>query len=74
VRSVREVVGDAPWSIVTHAHPTVGALRSFRSPVAFDGVHHTATLAPPLLGADTEAVLRELEASGGTDVDVAGRP
>ena len=29
---------------------------------------------PPLLGADTEAVLRELEASGGTDVDVAGRP
>jgi crotonobetainyl-CoA:carnitine CoA-transferase CaiB-like acyl-CoA transferase len=71
VRSVREVVDDAPWSIVTHAHPTVGSLRSFRSPVAFDGVHHTATLAPPLLGADTEAVLRELDRA---DADLAERP
>jgi crotonobetainyl-CoA:carnitine CoA-transferase CaiB-like acyl-CoA transferase len=78
VRSVREVVADAPWATVTHHHPSVGALRSFRSPMAFDGRHHTAALAPPVLGADTDAVLRELDAPdvedpGGDDAPGAAR-
>ncbi|GAB3264078.1 CaiB/BaiF CoA transferase family protein [Arthrobacter pigmenti] len=40
-------------------HPTVGTLRTVGLPMRFDGVRPPLREAPPLLGAHTEAVLRE---------------
>jgi crotonobetainyl-CoA:carnitine CoA-transferase CaiB-like acyl-CoA transferase/RimJ/RimL family protein N-acetyltransferase len=60
VHTVREALDAAPWAPVDHDHATVAGLRTVRSPIAVDGRHPTAERAPPLLGADTADVLREL--------------
>ncbi len=49
-------VGDTP------------VVRTLRQPVGFDGLARTPDLPPPLLGADTDAVLRE---AGMTDAEIA---
>jgi crotonobetainyl-CoA:carnitine CoA-transferase CaiB-like acyl-CoA transferase len=41
--------------------------RTLRQPIGFDGLNTTPDLAPPLLGADTEAVLRS---AGLTDTEI----
>lgn len=41
------------------AHPTLGQLRTLAAPMRFDGVRPAVRTAPPLLGADTRAVLHE---------------
>lgn len=41
-------------------HPTVGALPAVKVPLAFHAAETAAPTAPPLLGADTQAVLRDL--------------
>ncbi|WP_162606638.1 CaiB/BaiF CoA transferase family protein [Jiangella asiatica] len=55
--------------IVTEVdHPTLGTLRTLAAPMRFDGVRPPVRDAPPLLGADTRAVLRE----SGLDDDEIG--
>jgi crotonobetainyl-CoA:carnitine CoA-transferase CaiB-like acyl-CoA transferase len=60
VRTIPEVVAASPWALVQHDHPTAGAIRTFRSPLAFDDAYLTAAAPPPLLGEQTAEVLAEL--------------
>jgi crotonobetainyl-CoA:carnitine CoA-transferase CaiB-like acyl-CoA transferase len=46
--------------IVTMPHPTIGEIRMAASPLKLGRTPPTYRLAPPLVGADTDAVLREL--------------
>ena len=64
VRSISEVFGHAPFAIQTHQHPTIGTVRTVRSPIGLDGEHPTASSAPPLLGQHSEEVLAELGYEG----------
>ena len=64
VRSISEVFGHAPFAIQTHQHPTIGTVRTVRSPIGLDGTHPTASSAPPLLGQHSEEVLAELGYEG----------
>ena len=64
VRSISEVFGHAPFAIQTHQHPTIGTVRTVRSPIGLDGAHPTASSAPPLLGQHSEEVLAELGYEG----------
>ncbi|WP_298748265.1 CaiB/BaiF CoA-transferase family protein [uncultured Serinicoccus sp.] len=45
--------------VVEVEHPTVGQLRTLAAPMRLDGVRPAVRTAPPRLGADTRAVLRE---------------
>jgi formyl-CoA transferase len=60
VRSIPQALEAAPYALVEHEHPTVGPMRTIRSPLALDGTYRTATAHPPRLGEHTRAVLEEL--------------
>jgi crotonobetainyl-CoA:carnitine CoA-transferase CaiB-like acyl-CoA transferase len=60
VRTIPEAFAHAPYAVVEHAHPTLGAVHTVRSPIGFDGAYPTAAAAPPLLGQHTAEVLDEL--------------
>ncbi len=60
VRTIPEAFAHAPYAIVEHAHPRLGAVRTVRSPIGLDGAYPTAAAAPPLLGQHTAEVLAEL--------------
>lgn len=61
VNSVREILGDphiaARGMVAGFDHPTEGRFPALRNPLRFDGFDDPATGTPPLLGADTDAVL-----------------
>ncbi|HET6172664.1 MAG TPA: CoA transferase [Gaiellales bacterium] len=60
VRTIPEAFAHAPYAVMEHAHPTLGTVRTVRSPIGVDGTYHTAAAAPPLLGQHTDEVLAEL--------------
>jgi crotonobetainyl-CoA:carnitine CoA-transferase CaiB-like acyl-CoA transferase len=60
VRTIPEAFAHAPYAVVEHAHPRLGAVRTVRSPIGLDGMYPTASAAPPLLGQHTAEVLGEL--------------
>ena len=60
VRSIPEVFEHAPFAIHEQTHPSLGIVKSVRSPIGLDGVHPTSPQPPPLLGQHTDEVLREL--------------
>jgi crotonobetainyl-CoA:carnitine CoA-transferase CaiB-like acyl-CoA transferase len=60
VRTIPEAFAHAPYAVVEHAHPRLGAVHTVRSPIGFDGSYPTAAAAPPLLGQHTAEVLDEL--------------
>ena len=63
VRSVREALADphvaARGVVAGFTHPTEGEFPALRTPLRDSGAEPPATAAPPLLGADTDAVLAE---------------
>ncbi|MFM9125557.1 MAG: CaiB/BaiF CoA transferase family protein [Actinomycetota bacterium] len=59
VRSIPEALAHSPQALVTHEHPTAGAVRTIRSPIDLDGAHLTSDRHPPLLGEHTREVLVE---------------
>jgi len=64
VNSVREILADPHMQargVVKHfQHPTAGSFPALRNPLLLDGFDNPEIGTPPLLGADTDAVLREL--------------
>ncbi len=60
VRTIPEAFAHAPYAVVEHAHPRLGAVHTVRSPIGLDGEYPTASAAPPLLGQHTAEVLEEL--------------
>jgi crotonobetainyl-CoA:carnitine CoA-transferase CaiB-like acyl-CoA transferase len=60
VRTIPEAFAHAPYAVVEHAHPRLGAVHTVRSPIGLGGEYPTATAAPPLLGQHTAEVLGEL--------------
>lgn len=74
--SVVNPVGDALESEQTRAngmieeieHPTAGLVRMLGIPYRFSGTPARVSAPPPILGADTEAVLRELAGVGDDDL------
>ena len=60
VRTIPEAFAHAPYAVVEHAHPRLGAVHTVRSPIGLDGEYPTASAAPPLLGQHTAEVLDEL--------------
>jgi crotonobetainyl-CoA:carnitine CoA-transferase CaiB-like acyl-CoA transferase len=60
VRTIPEAFAHAPYAVVEHDHPVLGAVRTVRSPIGLDGAYPTAVAAPPLLGQHTGEVLGEL--------------
>jgi formyl-CoA transferase len=61
VRTIPEAFAHAPYAVVEHDHPRLGAVRTVRSPIGLDGAYPTAVAAPPLLGQHTAEVLDELD-------------
>ena len=61
VNSVREILGDphikARGMVAGFDHPTEGHFPALRNPLRFDGFDNPSTGTPPLLGADTDAIL-----------------
>ena len=61
VNSVREILRDphikARGMVAGFDHPTEGHFPALRNPLRFDGFDDPATGTPPLLGADTDAIL-----------------
>jgi len=61
VNSVREILGDphvkARGMVAGFDHPTEGRFPALRNPLRFKGFDDPATGTPPLLGADTDAIL-----------------
>ena len=74
VRSIAEVFGHAPFAIRSHDHPTIGTVRTVRSPIGLDGRHPTASAAPPLLGQHSEEVLAELGYGGARLAELLAGP
>lgn len=64
VNSVREILDDphmrARGVVQRFEHPTEGPFPALRNPLRFDGFDDPAVGIPPLLGANTDAVLQEL--------------
>jgi crotonobetainyl-CoA:carnitine CoA-transferase CaiB-like acyl-CoA transferase len=62
VNSVREILDDphirARQMVAGFDHPTEGWFPALRNPLRFDGLDNPVTGTPPLLGADTDAVLQ----------------
>jgi crotonobetainyl-CoA:carnitine CoA-transferase CaiB-like acyl-CoA transferase len=62
VNSVREILNDphilARGMVGGFEHPKEGAFPALRNPLKFDGFDDPATGTPPMLGADTDAVLQ----------------
>lgn len=56
-------------SILTHAHPVAGSIRTIASPVRVDGARPEALPAPPVLGQHTRSVLRELVGMDDPEID-----
>ena len=67
VRTIPEVFEHAPFATHTHAHATLGPIRTVRSPIGIDGTRRTADAPPPLLGAHAGEILSE---AGYTSQDV----
>ena len=69
VNTVREILRDphmqAREIVQGFDHPTEGPFPAIRNPLRFDGFDAPEVGIPPLLGADTEAVLRELGMDSG---------
>ena len=61
VNSVRDILADphitARGMVTRFDHPTEGSFPALRNPLQFRGYDNPATGTPPLLGADTDAVL-----------------
>ena len=66
VRTIPEALAAAPYALQDHEHPTAGAIRTIRSPIAFDGEHLTSPRHPPLLGEHARELLLE---AGLTDAE-----
>lgn len=64
VNTVREMLDDphtrARGMVDAFEHPTAGRFPALRNPLRFDGFDPPSLGTPPLLGADTDAALREL--------------
>jgi crotonobetainyl-CoA:carnitine CoA-transferase CaiB-like acyl-CoA transferase len=60
VRTIPQALAAAPYAVVEHEHPTVGRMRTIRSPLALDGEYRSAAAHPPRLGEHTREVLGEL--------------
>lgn len=62
VQGVREALRSSSAKALVESidHPQIGAYLAVGNPVLVDGARRRTRLAPPLLGADTNAVLREL--------------
>ena len=64
VNSVREILSDRHIAergmVQEFDHPTAGKFPALRTPLQFSGFENPKTSAPPLLGADTDAVLSNL--------------
>ena len=62
VNSVRDILGDPHIRergvVSSFEHPTEGRFPALRNPLRFEGFDNPATGTPPLLGADTDAVLQ----------------
>ena len=69
VNTVRQILSDrhmqARGVVQGFDHPTEGPFPAIRNPLRFDGFDAPEVGVPPLLGADTEAVLRELGLDSG---------
>jgi formyl-CoA transferase len=59
----------ARGSILEHAHPVAGVIKTLASPVRFDGERPAPRSAPPLLGEHTRAVLREFLGLADPEID-----
>ncbi len=68
VNTIREWLDDphaqARGMVGAFEHPTEGRFPALRNPLRFDGFDPPSLGTPPLLGADTDAVLRELGLDG----------
>src|SRR5262249_5607436 len=62
VRGVREALRTPAGRALVDAvaHPVIGRYEAVRNPVKTDGARPSAGLPPPELGAETDAILREL--------------
>ena len=54
--------------VVEMAHPALGSIETFNSPIKIEGTWGAAPSPPPLLGEHTEEVLRELLEMGGDEI------
>ncbi|MFF7800423.1 CaiB/BaiF CoA transferase family protein [Streptomyces olivaceus] len=73
VRGVREALADpharARGVVTEFEHPTEGTFRALRTPLRETDGAPPAAGAPPLLGADTDAVLADLAGLGDEEID-----
>jgi crotonobetainyl-CoA:carnitine CoA-transferase CaiB-like acyl-CoA transferase len=72
VNSVREILGDAHIAargMVGHfQHPLEGEFPALRTPLRIDGFDDPAIATPPVLGADTDDVLRKMLGISDTEI------
>jgi crotonobetainyl-CoA:carnitine CoA-transferase CaiB-like acyl-CoA transferase len=61
VRTVAEVAAAFPSTVTTLRHSTLGPVAAFRGPFVIDGARCQTLLAPPVLGADSQTILEELD-------------